>query len=238
LNDQAYIQQRTRRLKTFDGGEEDGGASRQVSPDELFVQEMRARLDSYFAVVVRNVRDSVPKAIGHFLVRAVQEKMQYEFHNAISSDPRLSGLLTEPTHIAEERAALTRQLETLRNATRVLRRDPQLARLQAELRDEQLLVKQEEQKKASHPAAPAVRAKPPPQPLPTAAPALPVSATDRQRQPYTQQHGQPQPGRQQAPPHVSAPPPRQQPAQQQAQQQPARARANQSLFEDDEDPLA
>lgn len=34
-----------------------------------FVTEMRKRIDSYFSVVVRSVKDSVPKAIGYFLVK-------------------------------------------------------------------------------------------------------------------------------------------------------------------------
>jgi hypothetical protein len=36
----------------------------------LFVREIRARIDAYFKIVVRNVRDSVPKVIGYFLVKA------------------------------------------------------------------------------------------------------------------------------------------------------------------------
>lgn len=36
----------------------------------LFVREIRARIDAYFKIVVRNVRDSIPKAIGYFLVKA------------------------------------------------------------------------------------------------------------------------------------------------------------------------
>ena len=44
----------------------------------IFVKELRARLDTYFRIVVRNIRDSIPKIIGHFLVRAVQNKMQLE----------------------------------------------------------------------------------------------------------------------------------------------------------------
>lgn len=39
-------------------------------------------------VVVNNIRDTVPKAIGFFLVKAVQEKMQYECHTAVSENPR------------------------------------------------------------------------------------------------------------------------------------------------------
>jgi dynamin 1-like protein len=35
----------------------------------LFVKEIRARIDAYFKLVIRNVRDSVPKVIGFFLVK-------------------------------------------------------------------------------------------------------------------------------------------------------------------------
>ena len=35
------------------------------------------RIDSYFDLVVHNVRDTIPKTIGYFLVKAAQEKMQY-----------------------------------------------------------------------------------------------------------------------------------------------------------------
>jgi vacuolar protein sorting-associated protein 1 len=36
----------------------------------LFVREIRARIDAYFKLVVRNVRDTIPKAIGYFLVKS------------------------------------------------------------------------------------------------------------------------------------------------------------------------
>jgi dynamin 1-like protein len=36
----------------------------------LFVREIRARIDAYFKLVVRNVRDTIPKSIGFFLVKA------------------------------------------------------------------------------------------------------------------------------------------------------------------------
>jgi hypothetical protein len=35
-------------------------------------------LDTYFRIVVRNIRDSIPKIIGNFLVRSVQNKLQIE----------------------------------------------------------------------------------------------------------------------------------------------------------------
>jgi len=34
----------------------------------VFVRELRMRIDHYFELVVRNIRDRVPKTIGYFLV--------------------------------------------------------------------------------------------------------------------------------------------------------------------------
>lgn len=38
-----------------------------------FVKDLRIKIDSYFALVLRNVRDSIPKTIGYFLVKKSQE---------------------------------------------------------------------------------------------------------------------------------------------------------------------
>jgi dynamin 1-like protein len=40
-----------------------------------FVNEMRKRIDQYFSIVLRSVKDAVPKAIGHFLVRKSQDSL-------------------------------------------------------------------------------------------------------------------------------------------------------------------
>jgi dynamin 1-like protein len=46
----------------------------------LFVKEIRARIDAYFKLVVRNVRDAIPKTIGYFLVKSSQERLQFELY--------------------------------------------------------------------------------------------------------------------------------------------------------------
>jgi hypothetical protein len=46
----------------------------------MFVREIRQRIDTYFKIVLRNVRDTVPKQIGYFLVKMSQEKMQFELY--------------------------------------------------------------------------------------------------------------------------------------------------------------
>ena len=47
----------------------------------LFVKEIRARIDAYFKIAVRNVRDTIPKTIGYFLVKSSQERLQFELYS-------------------------------------------------------------------------------------------------------------------------------------------------------------
>jgi len=47
-----------------------GRNQNQNKGSNLFVKEIRARIDAYFKLVVRNVRDTIPKSIGYFLVKA------------------------------------------------------------------------------------------------------------------------------------------------------------------------
>merc|ERR1719191_2570944 len=88
-----------------------------------FVREIRERLNSYFRLVIRNARDAVPKAIGFFLVRKMQEILQFELYNQLASADKMSELLGEPPHIVEERRSLVQELKTLRGASSVLQKD-------------------------------------------------------------------------------------------------------------------
>ena len=96
----------------------------------IFVNELRTRLDTYYRIVVRNIRDSIPKVIGHFLVRGVQEKMQLELFKRLGQmRDAVNRALGEPAAIVQERKALNAQLDTLRKAERVLTRDPEITNL-------------------------------------------------------------------------------------------------------------
>lgn len=90
-----------------------------------YVQEMRKRVDEYFTIVLRNVKDSIPKAIGCFLVKKSQDVLQFELYNQVNSNPHLAQALGEPTRITERRNALTAVLTTLKNSLKVLQRDPE-----------------------------------------------------------------------------------------------------------------
>ena len=101
--------------------------------------------------MVRNIRDSVPKVIGHFLVRAVQNKMQIELFKRLGKMfDAVNRAMGEPPGIVQERKALNSQLETLRKAERVLTRDPEITNLIGTSDDDLLIeLKQEKAEEAS-----------------------------------------------------------------------------------------
>lgn len=90
-----------------------------------FVRDLRTRIDSYFQIVLRSVKDSIPKAIGYFLVRMSQEKLQFELYNQVNTNKHLTSSLGEPRNITERRKALSEVLATLKNSLKVLQRDPE-----------------------------------------------------------------------------------------------------------------
>jgi hypothetical protein len=50
----------------------------------LFIREIRSRLDNYFSIVIRNVRDTVPKLIGHHLIKKTQESLSYNMWQTVN----------------------------------------------------------------------------------------------------------------------------------------------------------
>ena len=94
-----------------------------------FVEEIRRRLDAYFCLIIRNCRDAVPKAIGYFLVRAIQEKLQFELINSLNNQDTFGKLLGEPEEIVRERTRLRSELKIMEDALQVLNRDPNLVKM-------------------------------------------------------------------------------------------------------------
>lgn len=56
---------------------------------------MRNRIDAYFKLVVRNLRDTVPKAIGYFLVKSIQDNMQIKLYNELYKTHEIVSVLNE-----------------------------------------------------------------------------------------------------------------------------------------------
>lgn len=98
-----------------------------VDPEKLFIDEMRMRIDAYFAIVLRNIRDTIPKIMGNFLVKAVQDKLQYVLYNEVNKNEGIMNTVGEPPHIMAERDTLNKVLAVLRKAKLILTKDPDLA---------------------------------------------------------------------------------------------------------------
>lgn len=91
-----------------------------------FIKEIRERIDEYFRIVLRSVRDCVPKQVGYFLVQKSQDKLQQDLWHRINSNERIAGMLGEPPSVTERRKQLSATISTLRNALKVIQRDPDI----------------------------------------------------------------------------------------------------------------
>lgn len=91
----------------------------------MFVKEIRNRIDSYFKIVLRNVRDTVPKQVGYFLVKMSQEKLQFELYQKVNANQQLVDMLGEPKTVTERRQTLNGIIKIMDKSLKILQRDPE-----------------------------------------------------------------------------------------------------------------
>lgn len=60
-------------------------------------------IQSYFLIVRKNIQDSVPKAIMHFLVNHVQDNLQSELVGKLYKQDAIETLLKESEHMSQRR---------------------------------------------------------------------------------------------------------------------------------------
>ena len=84
------------------------------------VELVRVLLESYFAVVKKNIRDSVPKAIMFFLVARTAEDLNNHLVQTLYRSENFEKLLEEAPEIVERRAAARQNLEVLKRAAQIL----------------------------------------------------------------------------------------------------------------------
>jgi vacuolar protein sorting-associated protein 1 len=123
-NDKEYMEKCTDIVPSDDS--EDKEAPKKTSRNQSYVNEIRKRLDMYFRIIVRGIRDSVPKAIGFFLINGIQETIQYELYAEINKNESLAETLGEPPEVTAERQTLNTSSETMKQALKVLQRDPEI----------------------------------------------------------------------------------------------------------------
>ena len=103
-----------------------GGYKPPVDAKTIFVKEIRNRIEAYFKLIVRNLRDSIPKCIGNNLVNEIENNMQIELYNKLYKSTEIVSLLNEPEHIAAKRKELVELIKVMKNAQKIIRRDPDL----------------------------------------------------------------------------------------------------------------
>ena len=68
-------------------------------------------IKSYFMIVRKNIQDSVPKAIMHFLVNYIKDNLQSELVSQLYKKEEIDMLLEESEHIAMRRKEAHEMLE-------------------------------------------------------------------------------------------------------------------------------
>ena len=115
----------------------------------IFIKEIRNRIEAYFKLIVRNLRDSIPKIMGNYLVKEIEENMQLKLYNKLYNAREMTDLLSEPEHIAERRKELTELIKVMKNAQKIIRRDPDLMTvMQININDSDITNTQEVKKDA------------------------------------------------------------------------------------------
>ena len=109
---------------------------------------MRARVDAVFKVTIRTVRETIPKLIGHFLVRMSQNKLQTELFSKINENEYILDTLSEPREIGEKRRTLNEIIRTLKESLKVIQRDPDIT--SALFDQSELLEELEDKKRREH----------------------------------------------------------------------------------------
>ncbi|XP_062338985.1 dynamin-1-like protein isoform X2 [Osmerus eperlanus] len=95
--------------------------ARKLSSREQRDCEVIERLiKSYFLIVRKNIQDSVPKAVMHFLVNHVKDSLQSELVGQLYKSGLLNDLLTESEDMAQRRKEAADMLQALQKASQVI----------------------------------------------------------------------------------------------------------------------
>ena len=91
----------------------------------LQVKVTRILLRSYFSIVRASLVDTVPKAVMHFLVNAVQRGLQQHLIRTLYRDEIFGDLLREQPELAQHRMMLSERLGALNEAVNALQEVPE-----------------------------------------------------------------------------------------------------------------
>ena len=92
----------------------------------IFIRELRGRTEAYFKLIVRNLRDAIPKALGYTLIKTIENNMKMKLYEKLNNERSIVGILNEPAGVKRQREELNRQIKVMKDAQKVIKRDPDL----------------------------------------------------------------------------------------------------------------
>merc|ERR1712048_442729 len=87
--------------------------------DRVEVSIIKTLLESYLTIVKKNIADSVPKAVMHFMVNTLKDVIQSECVARLYKEDRFQDLLAEANGVQARRTKCRERLEALRKAMTV-----------------------------------------------------------------------------------------------------------------------
>ena len=100
--------------------------------------------------------------MGNYLVKEIQENMQLKLYNKLYNAREMTDLLSEPESVAERRKELTSLIKVMKNAQKIIRRDPDLMTvMEININDSDITSHKPQEQKKEEPKKPAAKAEPP-----------------------------------------------------------------------------
>jgi hypothetical protein len=118
-NDHEYLQNFT----TFIPKQQE---KERMDSKNIFIREIRNRIEAYFKLILKNLRDEVPKAIGTFLVKGITENIQLHLYNKIYTGGEIMDSLNESDHVTQKRIQLNNTLVVLKKAMKEITKNKDL----------------------------------------------------------------------------------------------------------------
>lgn len=95
-------------------------AKNQSPKDKRDCEVIECLIRAYFRIVRKNIQDSIPKAIMHFLVNHVKDNLQSELVSQLYKKEEIEYLLEESDHIAQRRKEAQDMLKALQRASHII----------------------------------------------------------------------------------------------------------------------
>ena len=100
--------------------EDKKGRREAMDSNRMLEYELRTKVDIYFNIVVRNLKDSIPKLLGHFFLQKINEGLEFNMLNRLSRLDYCIDTLEENSDVADERNKLKKQYSVLTKAENLL----------------------------------------------------------------------------------------------------------------------